>query len=106
MTAYRGSDRGHVTLRFRASVRDRLRGENEALCRTHTTQRETHMKLKKTNFYPAAVIHQCQLPTENIVCICIKAMELFMLPCIRSLETDEPIIEYILHYKYIKKVQN
>lgn len=55
MAAYRGSDRGHVTLRFRASVRGRLRGESEALCRTHTTQRETHMKLKKTNFYPAAV---------------------------------------------------
>lgn len=33
---YRGSDRGHVTLHFRGSVRDPLRGGSGALCRKQT----------------------------------------------------------------------
>lgn len=36
--AYRASDRGHVTLHFRGSGRDLLRGESEALQDKHDTK--------------------------------------------------------------------
>lgn len=58
ITAYRGSDRGHVTLHLRASVHDLLlRDESGALCTTNTTNRLIEDPATVSDEH---LVHHCQ----------------------------------------------